>query len=124
MQKKVAQVYGILIAFLAVAGLMTNGHLFELMNVDGFLDVLRIALAVALLAVGFGAASLTAARSVLSFTGILYLGMALVGLFDSKFFGLLPSGLTGFDIAFHFITGAFATWAAFASESDHKPARA
>jgi hypothetical protein len=119
MQKQLAKSFGILIAILAVGGLFVeDGHLFGFMNANLALDALRIVLAAALLYVGFGSASARAVRGVLGFTGILYLGMAVLGLADSTLWGLLPSGLTGFDIAFHLLAGAVATFAAYAPSAD------
>lgn len=119
MQKQLAQIFGILVAGLAVLGFFVeDGHLFGLMNANFALDMLRVVLATALLYAGFGPASAQTIRSVLMFTGVLYIGMALGGLISPTLWGMLPSGLTGFDIAFHLATGAVATGAALATNSN------
>jgi hypothetical protein len=112
MQRQLAKVYGVLIATLAVAGLFASGHLFDLMNVDPALDILRFPLAALLLYAGFGAATHDFVRGSLLGVGLLYVGMALLGLLDAELWGLLPSGLTGFDVAFHLLTGVAALGAA------------
>lgn len=108
MNAQLAKIYGILIGALAIMGLFANGHLFQFMNTDIALDVLRIALAAILLYVGFGNASERAINNTLMTVGILYVAMGITGLFAPTLGGLLPSGLTGFDIAFHLITGLVA----------------
>jgi hypothetical protein len=109
MEKQTVKVYGILIAALAVAGLFArDGHLFGIMNADPALDWLRVGLAALLLYAGFKSDDATFIRGSLLFVGVLYVGMAILGLADSKLWGLLPNGLTGFDIVFHLVTGAAA----------------
>jgi hypothetical protein len=109
MQRQTVKVYGVLIALLAGGGFfIKDGHLLGLMNADTALDWLRVVLALSLLYIGFKPGSAGAIRGILVFTGILYIGMALLGLIDSKLWGMLPNGLTGFDIAFHLITGVVA----------------
>jgi hypothetical protein len=119
MQKTTAKVYGVLIALLAVVGLFTSGHAFDLMNVDPMLDILRVVLAAVLLYAGFGAAKQDFVRGSLMVVGFLYVGMGVLGLFNSELWGLLPSGLTGFDIAFHLVTGVAALGVAVAKERPH-----
>lgn len=110
MERRTARVLGVLVGGLAAAGLFVeNRHLVNLMNVDLTLDLLRIPIAAALLYAGFKG-SLGLVRRVLLIVGVLYIGMGLVGLFDRELGGLLPTGLTGFDIAFHLLSGAAATW--------------
>lgn len=119
MQRQLAKIFGILVAGLAVFGLFVHdGHLFGFMNADLALDSLRILLAVALLYVGFGRSDADTLRAVLGLTGVLYIGMGLLGMVDATLWGLLPNGLTGFDIAFHLVAGIAATGAAFAPNSD------
>jgi hypothetical protein len=123
MQKTLAQIFGILVAGLAVLGFFVeDGHLFGLMNANIMLDILRVGLAAALLYVGFGKASAENIRNVLGLTSALYLGMAVLGLINSELWGLLPSGLTGFDIAFHLVAGLAAGAAAVAPNSNHSAA--
>jgi hypothetical protein len=118
MQRQTVKFYGVLIALLAAAGLLMNdGHLFGLMNVDPALDWTRVVLAVLLLYVGFKSGSETAVRSSLVFVGVLYIGLAVLGLIDSKIWGLLPNGLTGFDVVFHAATGIAAVMVGMKAES-------
>lgn len=107
MQRATAIIFGLLVAVLGIAGLTIEGdRLLNLMNVDLPLDVLRLLLAVALLGAAFVAHR--AIKAMLIITGVLYLGMAALALFDPTIFGLLPTGFSGFDIAFHIVTGAAA----------------
>lgn len=108
MNKTTAKVLGVIIGGLALVGLFRNGHWLGLMNVDVALDLLRIVLAGTLLYVGFSRASEESAASVVMTVGGLYVGMAILGLLSRELFGLLPSGLTNFDLAFHALTGVAA----------------
>lgn len=113
MQRAVVQTYGVLLGLLGVTGIMvTSGHLLGLMNTDMALDVTRIVLAAVLLYLGFGTNNYGAMRSMLTFIGVLYVGLAVIGLVSPTIGGLLPSGLTGFDIIFHLAAGVIALVAA------------
>ena len=106
MLRTVARVLGIVVALLAIAGFFVEGELLVgLMNVDITLDVLRVIIAAALLYVGFGRASVGAVRATIIVVGALYVVMGLVAFADPTLFGLLPTGLTGFDIGFHLVVG-------------------
>jgi hypothetical protein len=120
MQRRVAQTFGILVAILAVGGFFVkDDHLLGLMNADMWLDLTRVIIAAALLYAGFGRASASSLRGSLIALGVLYIGMGVLGLIDSELFGILPTGLTGFDIAFHIGSGLLALWAGIAKNSDH-----
>jgi hypothetical protein len=108
MQQQTAKVYGILIALLAVLGFVTDSPTFGFMNTDNVLDFLRVVLAAALLYAGFKSDSESFIRASLVFVGVLYIGMGVLGLMSSTVWGLLPNGLTGFDILFHLATGLVA----------------
>lgn len=108
MQRTVVKVYGVLIALLAATGLVNDGHLLGIMNVDPMLDWLRVGLAVFLLYVGFGAKSERIVRGSLWFVGLVYIGTGALGLLNTTMWAVLPSGLTGFDAAFHLVAGLLA----------------
>lgn len=109
MQKRLAQILGIAVAALALLGfLVTDGHLFKLMNADTAFDLLRVLLAAALLYAGYAAKNANTIRDILMFTGVLYVTLALLGLVSSTLWDLLPNGLTGFDIIFHLLAGSLA----------------
>jgi hypothetical protein len=106
MHRITAIVLGIVVALLAIAGLFVEGsHLFGIMNVDITLDVLRVVIAIALLVVGFARVRDAAVRAVLIIVGVLYVLMALLAFASTTLFGILPTGLTGFDIGFHLVVG-------------------
>jgi uncharacterized membrane protein len=108
MNLQLTRIYAVLIGALAIIGLFVNGHLFGFMNSDIALDLLRVVLAAYLIYVGFVAKSETMATNALLGVGALYIVMGIAGLFSPTLGGILPSGLTGFDVAFHLITGAVA----------------
>jgi hypothetical protein len=118
MSLQLTRIFGVLLAVLVLAGLTMNGHWLGLMNVDTALDLLRIVLAAAALYIGFVSRSFSQARSFLTATAVLYVAMALFGLISPTLFGLLPSGLTGFDIVFHLVTGILAGYGA--SHAEHR----
>jgi len=104
-----AIILGIIVGLLAIAGFFVEGsHLLGIMNVDLPLDILRAILAIALLIVGIARVSLVATRTVLLIVGILYVLMGLGAFGDRTLFGMLPTGLTGFDIGFHLVVGVAA----------------
>ncbi len=111
MSLALAKMYGILIASLAAAGLLVNGHLFDIMNTDFALDALRIGLATYLIYVAFISGQQRIVDNAMLGVGMLYIGMGILGLVSPTLGGLLPSGLTGFDITFHLLTGIVAVLA-------------
>jgi hypothetical protein len=126
MLRLVARVLGIVVALLAVIGFFIEGeHLLGIMNVDIALDVLRVIIAAALLYAGFGRADARTVRTIVIVVGALYVIMGLLAFASPTMFGLLPTGFTGFDIAFHLIVGIGALLVAFlpAGRTDDSPAR-
>jgi hypothetical protein len=110
MEKQMSCSLGATLAFLTVAGFVMDGkHLLKLMNVDVSHSVLRIPLTAALL-YGGKDIELKTTRNILLGVGIFYIAMGTAGLMDKKVGGALPSGLTKFDIAYHFAVGAGAIW--------------
>ena len=107
MHRIVATVLGVVIGLLAIIGFFIEGdHLAGLMNVDLTLDVLRVILAIALLVVGLApGVPDRATRGVIIAVGVLYVLMGLLAFADPNLFGMLPTGLTGFDIGFHLVVG-------------------
>lgn len=117
MSLQLTRFYAVILTVLALIGLTMNGHWLGLMNVDAAMDVLRVALAAVGLYIGFVSRSLSQARSYLMTVAGLYIGMAVLGLLSPTLFGLLPAGLTGFDIVFHLVTGVLAAWGASHAEN-------
>lgn len=111
MQKQAAKIYGVLIALLAVLGFVTDSPTFGFINTDNVLDFLRVALAAMLLYAGFKSNDDNFIRGSLVFVGVLYIGVGVLGLLNPTVWGILPSGLTGFDILFHLIAGIIAALA-------------
>jgi hypothetical protein len=110
MEKMLSMNLGITLIFLTVAGFLTDTkHLMKLMNIDTSHSILRIPLILALL-YGGSKADLDMTRLILLGVGGFYLAMGTAGLVDKKVGGTLPSGLTKFDIFYHFVVGAEAVW--------------
>lgn len=117
MAEKFAKAAGILVLILALLGFFAgSGMLWGFMNVDPAINFIRILLAIVLLYAGFMAREEVARAIVLSF-GVLYVGMGILGFMSPQLFGLLPSGLTGFDVIFHLLVGIVAFWAGVARRS-------
>ena len=113
MEKKFSIKLGLGLALLMVAGFAKSEkpkHLLGLMNVDTQHSVLRIPTTLALLYAGSRHASLKDTRTILSLTSVLYLIIGTIGSMDRKAGGMLPSKLTKFDLAYHFVTGTVALW--------------
>lgn len=123
MLRIIAGVLGIVVGLLAVIGFFIEGeHLLGIMNVDLALDIVRLVIAAALLIVGFGPAPLSATRGVLIVVGAMYVLVGLLAFADATLFGLLPTGLTGFDIGFHLVVGLGALVVAFLPASGEREA--
>lgn len=119
-----ARIVGIVLLVVAVVGFFIEGeHMLGFMNVDIALDIIRLVLAIALLVVGFARVSRAARNTVLAILGISYLLLAILGFMDREVFGLLPTGLTGFDLGFHIVVGIAAIALMFvrddAGHADH-----
>ncbi|HJQ08759.1 MAG TPA: hypothetical protein VJ836_04750 [Candidatus Saccharimonadales bacterium] len=120
MQRRLVQLFGVIVAILALAGIFIEGnHFLGLMNVDLPLDIARIGLAATLLYIGFGRSSEDAQRSVLTVLTVVYLALGIGGLISSTLWGILPRGLTGFDVMFHLGAGLIAAIGAFAPRHHH-----
>jgi hypothetical protein len=122
MNLQIARMYAILIGALGIIGLFVSGHLFQITNTDIVLDIARIGLAAFLFYAGFMAKDDKMVNRALSATGILYIGLGILGLITPTIGGLLPTGLTGFDIVFHLATGALAMYAAMAHNTNRRMA--
>lgn len=121
MLRTIARVLGVLVAVLALAGFFVEGeHLMGFMNVDIALDVMRVIIAAALLYVGFGRTSAGAIRTVLIIVGALYVIMGIIAIIDPMLFGMLPTGFTGFDVAFHLVVGMGSVGVALMPMNDRK----
>jgi uncharacterized membrane protein YuzA (DUF378 family) len=112
-----ARVLGIVLALLAVIGFFVEGeHLLGFMNVDIALDVVRLVLAALLIWAGFFSEARKPVNIVLWIVGASYLLLAIMGMIDPNVFGLLPTGLTGFDLVFHIIVGIAAIVVTFITD--------
>jgi hypothetical protein len=110
MHKRLLQFLGVVLAVLGVLGLYVEyTHLFGLMNANLAMDVLRIGLAGYLLHRGFSDRyqhyHYTSRGPLFAFTAF-SLFIALFGLVDNELWGLMPTGITDFDIVFH-LMGSF-----------------
>lgn len=109
MQRTTAMIFGYLLLGLALVGLVSGDRqMLGFLNVDLALDLSRVGLAALLLYAVYMARSDGAQRLSLMILGGIYLGLGTAGLFSPTIGGLLPSGLSTFDIAFHLIAGLFA----------------
>lgn len=117
------QLFAVVVAVLAVVGLLTVGRqLFGVMNVDIFLDILRVGLALYLIYAGFYAArNEHTIHNALWTVAVAFLGLSLLGMLDAQLWGLLPAGLSGFDIAFHLTGGLLGLIAAAAMKENRMP---
>jgi hypothetical protein len=109
LQRGVALVFAYLVAALGLIGLLAGEQqLLGFLNVDWPLDVARLALAALLFSALYWARDSISVRTALGIFGVVYLGLALIGMISPTVGGLLPSRLSGFDIAFHLLAGIVA----------------
>lgn len=105
MKKLFAQISGFFLLFLSLIGTTTEGQLFEFINVDIKIDLIRLAVAVILLFAGYGNISIRTSGAILSAVGIFEMVVGIISIVDDKLLGLAPSSFTAFDMAFHLIVG-------------------
>jgi hypothetical protein len=124
-QRRLAQILGSLIGFVALIGLISSdSRLYGLINADIAMDVMRIALAAALVYIGFARTSAHTMHSILAGTGTVYVALAILGIVQPELWGILPAGLTGFDNIVHAIAGTAVLAAAFMPHARNSSAHA
>lgn len=110
MEKSLSLFFAGLLSKLALAGLVKrNKQLYGLMNIDENHSLIRLPV-IALLSYAGTMGSLSTARKILTCVGAIYLAIGGAGLIDKRVGGVLPSGLTKFDLPYHLVTGAFLVW--------------
>jgi hypothetical protein len=119
MQRSAAKIFGFLVLGLGIIGLIVGDtQWLGLINVDLFLDVARLGLAVLLLYAVYAARDDGFTRMALLTFGMAYVLIGALGVVSPDVFGLLPSRLSGFDITFHLLAGVAALGiAAYRSEN-------
>lgn len=104
--RQIAVGSGILFLMLGIWGLLLGeGHLIGILNIDLVEDIVHLLSAALLLYAAFGQRDPGVTRTIIGVLGVIYLGMALLGMLDSRLFGMLPSGLTMWDHVIHLIFG-------------------
>jgi hypothetical protein len=122
MNLQLARLYALLVGGLGIIGLFVSGHLFQITNTDIVMDIFRIALAGYLFYAGFISRDDRTVNGALNVTGIVYLAIGILALVTPTIGGLLPAGLTGFDVVFHLATGALALYAGMVHHTDRSMA--
>jgi hypothetical protein len=124
MEKQFSQFSSALLLLLTAIGFMIPGvkkRFLGLMNVDTTHSIIRTPLTLALLYGASDKSTVKATRSILLGMGIFYIGVGTAGLTNRKLYGLLPSGLTSFDLGYHFTVGVSAIWLGCRSGRMMKP---
>jgi hypothetical protein len=117
MHKTTATIFGFLVLALGITGLLAGDkQLFGFINVDILLDISRIGLAGLLLYAVYANRGDNFTRTTLFIFAGLYLIIAIGGMISPTMGGLLPSGLSGFDILFHLTAGLIALYAGATQE--------
>jgi hypothetical protein len=110
MEKQMSLSLGCTLVLLTLAGyVLDKKHLLRIMNIDESHSMMRTPLTLALLYAGTQA-ELKTTRKILLGVGLFYVCMGTAGLADKRVGGILPSGLTNFDIIYHFAVGGGAIW--------------
>jgi hypothetical protein len=112
-EKYFSNMIGKLLLVLALYGALPGERtkrFLGLMNTDSQHSIIRIPTTLALLYAGKEESDLATTRTVLTAFGGLCVAIGSVGLVSKRVGGALPSGLTNFDIAYHFGLGFTALW--------------
>jgi hypothetical protein len=112
-EKVFSKILGCGLVVLTIAGLVPGRrpkHFLGLMNTDEQHSALRVPLAMALLYAASPQAPLRSTRKVLTVVGTAYLLVGTVGLANKRAGGALPSGITKFDVAYHYSVGLACLW--------------
>ncbi len=113
MGRAIAFMMGVLLGSHGFLGLFVEGeHLLGLFNVDILLDIVYLFCALVLIVVGGTRSNAGLLRGGLFFVAVVFLLIAVLGLFDDTIGGLLPTTLTKVDIGFLFVVGATAAFTA------------
>ncbi len=106
MVRRYAQVVGVVIILLGLAGLaLGDQQLGGALNIDLAEDLVHLVTGGLLAYVGFAQVAPGLRRNVVGGVGVLYLLVGLLGFVDPTLFGLLPSGYTVVDNLIHLVLG-------------------
>jgi hypothetical protein len=107
MVRQYAQIVGILVIVLGVAGLLLGEQrLLGAVNIDIMEDIVHLVTGGLLAYVGFGRVDPGLARNIVGGIGVVYLLVGVLGFIAPTLFGLLPSGYSVVDNLIHLVLGA------------------
>ena len=120
-----AQVVGVTLLLIAVlGGLLGEGLLGGLLNIDFTEDIIHLFTGGILAFVGFGRDDANVRNIVVGVVGAVYLLVGVLGfVFPPPYFGAIPSSYTVVDNLIHLALGALALAAVFLSRGDEPTAR-
>ena len=107
MVRQYAQVVGIVVIVIGVAGLLLGDQLLlGVLNIDIVEDIVHLVTGGLLAYAGFAMRDSRAVRNVVGGLGVLYLLVLALGVVSPTLFGLLPHGYTIVDHLIHLVLGA------------------
>jgi hypothetical protein len=107
MVRQYAQVVGVVVIVIGVAGLLLGEQrLLGALNIDNMEDIVHLVTGGLLAYVGFGRVDPGLARNVVGGIGVIYLLVGVLGFIAPTLFGLLPNGYSIVDNLIHLALGA------------------
>lgn len=108
MQRGLAVFFAYVLAIVGIIGLLAGEtQLFNFINIDITMDIVRLALAVVLFASLYRWWNISVSAA-LTTLGVVYLLVGVMAAFSASLFGMAPHNLSGFDVAWHWIAGIVA----------------
>lgn len=116
MNIRVVKVYAITFGVLGLMGLIDSISSLWIMNVDIISNLIKIILSALLAYAGFVIERNDYANLVLIIIGLILIVMGLTGIVAPTLGGIMPTGITEFEIVFYFVIGSAAIGAVLAEK--------
>ena len=119
MAKQYAQIVGIVLLLLGVAGLLLGeGQLASALNIDITEDIIHLVIGALFVYLGFARVDNSTVKTVVGAVGAVLILVGIIGFIDPRGFGLVPSGWTVVDNIIHLLLGLLGVAVGFLLDKD------
>lgn len=119
MARQYAQIVGIVLLLLGVAGLLLgDGILASALNIDLTEDLVHLVIGALFVYLGFAKVDNATVKTVVGAVGAVLILVGIIGFIDPKGFGLIPSGWTVIDNIIHLLLGLLGVAVGFLLDRD------